>query len=89
MPEHARRRTVINRPVSKLPQSIRRKVVRDTLATMSQNQRLALALYHYEKLGPAGIAEALDISREQADRLLIAGSVQVIDALVRETRPTC
>jgi hypothetical protein len=56
---------------------------------MSQNQRLALALYHYEKLGPAGIAEALEISREQADRLLIAGSVQVIDALVRKQGPSC
>jgi DNA-directed RNA polymerase specialized sigma24 family protein len=64
-------------------------VIRDTLATMSENQRLALALYHYEKLGPAGIAEALEISREQADRLLIAGSVQVIDALVRGPKPTC
>jgi DNA-directed RNA polymerase specialized sigma24 family protein len=89
MPQHARKRSVINRPVSRLPRSIRRRVIRDTLATMSQNQRLALALYHYEKLGPAGIAEALEISREQADRLLIAGNAQVIDALVREQGPTC
>lgn len=89
MPENARKKTIIKRPVSQLPRSIRRRVIRETLATMSENQRLALALYHYEKLGPAGIAEALDISREQADRLLVAGSVQVIDALVRQQRPAC
>lgn len=89
MPEHTSKKMIINRPVSQLPRSIRRRVVRETLVTMSKNQRLALALYHYEKLGPTGIAEALDISREQADRLLIAGSVQVIDALARKRGPSC
>ena len=39
--------------------------------------------------GVLRIAEALDISREQADRLLIAGSVQVIDALARKRGPSC
>ena len=89
MPENARKKTIIKRPVSQLPRSIRRRVIRDTLATMSKNQRLALALYHYEKLGPTGIAEALDISRAQADRLLIAGNAQVVDALVRKQGPSC
>jgi predicted DNA-binding protein (UPF0251 family) len=87
MPGHARKRTIIKRPASQLPPSVRRRVIRETLATMGKNERLALALYHYEKLGPNGIAQALSISREQADRLLISGSVRVIDALVREQRP--
>ena len=43
---------------TRLPKEARRRVVRETLSTMTEMQRLALSLYHYEKLGPAGIAAA-------------------------------
>jgi len=86
MPKHAGNKRTNRHLVSQLPRSIRRRVIRETLCTMSENQRLALALYHYEKLGPAGIAEALKISPRDADRLLITGRAQVIHALDREEK---
>lgn len=84
MRDSTNKRTPAIRRISKLPRSVRRRVVRETLAAMCEHERLALSLYHYEKLGPSGIAEALEVSRSEADRLLAAGSQQVTRALERE-----
>lgn len=79
----------INRPTrpllrERLPKEARRRVVRETLSTMTEMQRLALSLYHYEKLGPAGIAAALEVSKGDVDRLLSEGAATVTRALHRE-----
>jgi DNA-directed RNA polymerase specialized sigma24 family protein len=57
--------------------------VRESLAAMTRLQRLALSLYHYEKLGPEGIAEALDVAPQEVDRLLAEGTDRVNRALRR------
>jgi DNA-directed RNA polymerase specialized sigma24 family protein len=81
----------INRPARPLVQGslskeTRRRVVRETLSAMTEMQRLALSLYHYEKLGPAGIAEALEVPKRDVDRLLADGSAKVTRALHREAK---
>ena len=86
MPQGPKRQHPSRRPIAAMPRSIRRRVVRETLSTMSENQRLALTLYHYEKLGPVGIAEALRISRGEADRLLVDGRARLNHALDRHER---
>lgn len=67
-----------------LPEAVRRQVIRETLETLTRTERVALALFHYEKIGPTGIAEALNIPRQTVDRLLAAGSEQVSAALERK-----
>jgi DNA-directed RNA polymerase specialized sigma24 family protein len=44
---------------------------------MEEVERIALALYHYEKLGPEGIAEALQLPQKQVDLLLKSASSRV------------
>ncbi|MBD3162941.1 MAG: hypothetical protein GF346_11015 [Candidatus Eisenbacteria bacterium] len=66
-----------------LPDPLRRKVIRETLETMARTERIALALFHYEKMGPTGIAETLHLPRQTVDRLLALGSEQLSAALER------
>ncbi len=84
MREQTKKRIPAIRRISQLPRSVRRRVVRETLAAMCEHERLALSLYHYEKMGPSGIAETLEVSRGEADRLLAAGSQHVTRALELE-----
>ena len=67
-----------------LSASTRRRVIRETVAAMRKAERLALALFHYERIGPGGIARALEISPVEADRLLVSADARLRRALGQE-----
>lgn len=84
MPNRHTARSVLPGKPRRLPEETRRCVVRETLTAMTRLHRLALALYHYEKLGPKGIAEALDVPPREASRLLVEGTERVARALEQQ-----
>lgn len=57
--------------------------VRDTLDTLSPNQRLAIVLRYYENLGYEEIASALEITTKAVERLLARGRERLRDVLGR------
>jgi DNA-directed RNA polymerase specialized sigma24 family protein len=77
MREPARSTSGASSRESRLASPTRQRVVRETLAAMEEVERIALALYHYEKLGPEGIAEAMQMPQKQVDLLLRSASSRV------------
>jgi DNA-directed RNA polymerase specialized sigma24 family protein len=71
-------------PATSVPTS--QRVVRETITAMGGQQRLILALYFYENLGPATIAKTLGAPLGEVERLLDRGRAEVARALAPTDR---
>ncbi len=61
-------------------------VVQKTIAAMQGRQRLVLALYYFEELGPSAIASALETPLDEVEGLLHRGKAEVSRALTPRGR---
>ena len=61
-------------------------VIRKAIAAMHGRQRLVLALYYFEELGPSAIASALETPLDEIEGLLHRGRAEVSRALTPRGR---
>ncbi len=69
--------------LSQLSDRKRRRVVRETVAAMTETRRLALAISYYKQVGPEGVADSQAIGPEEINRLRIRPTTRVTRTLIR------